>query len=79
MTQTIYKYYKKELEEAIILVRIDPISYEGLELIVLKDNQIKKTPRVFDSTIYEDLEFDEFINGNPLEFNLYLQGISKHK
>ena len=76
MSQTIFEYFKKELEEATILVRIDPENYEGLELIVDKNNQIKKTPRQFDETIYEDLEFDEFIKGNPLEFNLRLQGVS---
>jgi hypothetical protein len=79
MSQTIFEYFKKELEEATVLVRIDPKNYEGLELIVHKNNQIKKTPRQFDETIYEDLEFDEFIKGNPLEFNLRLQGVSENK
>jgi len=79
MTQTIFEYFKKELDEAIILVRIDPITFEGLELIVLKNNQVKKTARMFDETIYDDLEFDNFLKGNPLEFNLHLQGVSGHK
>jgi len=79
MSQTIYEYFKKELDEATILVRVNPNTFEGLELILLKNNQIKKTARIFDETIYEELEFDEFIDGNPLEFNLHLQGISKHK
>ena len=75
MSQTIYEYFKKELDEATILVRINPNTFEGLELIVLKNNQIKKTTRTFDETIYEELEFDEFLKGNPLEFNLHLQGL----
>ena len=79
MSQTIYEYFKKELDEATILVRINPNTFEGLELIVLKNNQIKKTARMFDETIYEELEFDEFLKGNPLEFNLHLQGMSQHK
>jgi hypothetical protein len=79
MAQAIFKYFKKELDEAKILVRINPITFEGLELIVLKSNQIKKTSRMFDETIYDDLQFDDFIKGNPLEFNLHLQGISSHK
>jgi hypothetical protein len=79
MSQTIYEYFKKELDDASILVRIDPNTFEGLELIILKTNQIKKTTRMFDETIYEELKFDEFIKGNPLEFNLHLQGIAKHK
>ena len=73
MAQTIFEYFKKELDEATILVRIDPNTFEGLELIILKNNQIKKTVRIFDETIYDDLEVDEFLKGNPLEFNLHLQ------
>ena len=79
MKQTIFEYFKKNLDEATILVRIDPVTYEGLELIVLKNNQIKKTTRMFDETIYDDLAFDDFMKGNSLEFNLYLQGISSKK
>ena len=79
MTQTIFEYFKKELDEATILVRIDPNTFEGLELIVLKNSQIKKTVRIFDETIYDDLEVDKFKKGNPLEFNLHLQGISSQK
>ena len=79
MSQTIFEYFKKELDEATILVRVDPNTFEGLELIVLKNNQIKKTARKFDETIYDELELDEFVDGNSLEFNLHLQGISGHK
>ena len=79
MTQTIFEYFKKELDEATILVRINPNTFEGLELIVLKNNQIKKTVRMFDATIYDELEFDDFLKGNQLEFNLLLQGLSKDK
>ena len=79
MSQTIFEYFKKELDEATILVRVDPKTFEGLELIVLKNNQIKKTARKFDETIYHELEFDKFVEGNSLEFNLHLQGISGHK
>ena len=79
MTQTIFEYFKKELDEATILVRINPNTFEGLELIVLKNNKIKKTVRMFDDTIYDELEFDDFLKGNQLEFNLLLQGLSKDK
>jgi hypothetical protein len=79
MTQTIFEYFKKEFDEATILVRINPNTFEGLELIVLKNNQIKKTARMFDAAIYDELEFDEFLKGNQLEFNLLLQGLSRDK
>lgn len=77
MADKIHQYYKKEVDEATILVRIDPQTFEGLELIILKSGEVQQTERAFDETIYEDLEFDEFTAGNPLEFNLYLKGLSK--
>ena len=72
MASIIYEYFKKEMAEGIILVRINPVNFNGLELIVVDDKHIKKTAREFDETIYEDLDFDGFVKGNPLEFNLYL-------
>jgi hypothetical protein len=79
MSQIIYEYFKKTLPEAIILVRINPENYEGLELIITKNNLIRKTKRIFDNTIYEDLKYDEFVKGNPIAFNLYLNGLDGHK
>ena len=78
MAGSIKQYFKKILEDRIlILVRIDPDTYEGLELIVLPDRTVKKTERQFDETIYTELNFDEFSKGNALEFNLYLKGFTK--
>ena len=79
MSQTIFEYFKKDLDDAVILVRINPKTYNGLELIVLKNNQLKKTERLFDQTIYEELEYDGFSQGSPLEFNLHLNGVSSYK
>ena len=78
MAEPIKQYFKKVLEDdVLILVSIDPGTFEGLELIVLPDKTVKKTERQFDETIYEDLEVDEFSAGNALEFNLYLKGFTK--
>ena len=79
MTQVIYQYFKKELEEGKILVRINPQTFEGTELLVNAESQVQLTKRLFDKTIYEDLDFDEFSNGSALEFNLYLKGIGSQK
>jgi len=72
MSKVIYQYFLKELPEAKILVRINPKTLEGLELIVLADNNVKSTAREFDETIYDDLKFDSFIEDSALEFNLRL-------
>jgi hypothetical protein len=73
----IYQYYKKEIDSNKILVRINPSNWEGLELLISETGEIVRNKRSFDSSIYEDLEFDEFKESNALEFNLYLSGITK--
>ena len=73
----IYKYYKKEIDSNKVIVRINPSTMEGLELLVSETGEIVKNLREFDATIYEDLDFDEFIESSPLEFNLYLSGVTK--
>lgn len=75
MAKVIYEYFKKEMDEGKILVRIDPETFDGLELIVSNEGNILKTTRQFDETIYEDLEEDEFKTGQAMEFNLYLKGV----
>ena len=76
MAEILYEYFKKEVEEGKILVRINPDNFSGLELIVHENGQLKKTKRDFDETIYEELGFDEFKKSSPLEFNLHLKGVS---
>ncbi len=73
----LYKYFKKEIDSDKIIVRINPATLEGLEILVSTSGEISLTPREFDSTIYEDLEFDEFQASSPLEFNLYLAEVTK--
>ncbi len=79
MTPALFEYFKKEVDEAKILVRVNSKTLEGVELIITKDGYIKKTERSFDESIYEDLEADDFTTGNTIEFNLYLQGVIKNK
>ena len=45
--------------------------------MVADSGQIKKNNRQFDEEIYEDLKEDEFVEASPMEFNLYLSGITK--
>lgn len=73
MAEILYQYFKKEVEDGKILVRVNPENYAGLELIVHADGQLIKTKREFDETIYDELEFDEFEKSSPLEFNLHLK------
>ncbi len=73
----IYQYFKKEFEANKILVRINPITFDGLELLISETGEISKTSREFDESIYQELDIDEFITASPLEFNLYLADTAK--
>ncbi len=75
MKNVIHQYYKKEIDDHLILVRINPHTLEGLELVVTSDKEIIRTRRAFDEHIYNDLEYDDFKTCSPLEFNLYLKEI----
>ncbi len=73
----LYQYFKKEIDSNKILVRINPSTLEGIELLVSETGEVSENNRKFDSEIYNDLEFDKFTESSPLEFNLYLSGITK--
>ena len=77
MAQVIFQYFKKEIDSDKILVRINPTSMEGLELLVASTGEIVQHTRQFDEFIYEDLTYDEFVKSSPIEFNLYLSAINK--
>jgi hypothetical protein len=77
MKDIIHQYFKKELDGLKILVRVNPESFRGTELVVYASGQVEKTKRVFDQDIFEDLAADEFKEGSSLEFNLYLKGLVK--
>ena len=73
----VHQYFKKVVEKGMILVQVNPVSMEGLELIIHPNGEIDKTKRQFDELIYADLEEDDFQASSALEFNLYLKGLVK--
>ena len=73
----VHQYFKKELEQGIILVQVNPYEFTGLELLVSKDGAMRKTEREFEEDIFEDLQADGFSPASAMEFNLYLQGLKK--
>jgi hypothetical protein len=71
----VHEYFKKELDGYLILLQVNPITFDGLELIIGPEGKREKTKRELDENIYEDLSEDGFITSSPLEFNLYLKGL----
>jgi hypothetical protein len=71
----VHQYFKKQFQEATILVKVNPILYTGTELTVMTDGKIEVRNMEFDENILEDLKADEFTEASPLEFNLYFNGL----
>lgn len=73
----VHQYFRKEFEEATILVKVNPIAFNGAEITVLKTGEIEMRELEFDQAIFDDLQADGFEPASPLEFNLYLSGLAK--
>lgn len=58
-----------------ILVRVNPISYNGTEITLLPTGTKELRELEFDENIEEDLKIDGFKTSSPLEFNLHLAGL----
>lgn len=71
----VHQYFKKEFEEAKILVRVNPIHFTGTEITVLNDGKTEVRELEFDQDIFDDLKADSFLEASPLEFNLYYNGL----
>ncbi|MGY6523190.1 MAG: hypothetical protein ACXIUD_15765 [Mongoliitalea sp.] len=66
------QYFKRVFDDYQVLVKVDPDTFTGIELIIHPDGKVEKTEMEFDEEIFDDLEVDEFKSSNPLEFELYL-------
>ncbi|HEY3402980.1 MAG TPA: hypothetical protein VGK59_06320 [Ohtaekwangia sp.] len=71
----VHQYFRKEIEGAKILVKVDPIHFIGSEITVSADGHAELREMQFDQDIFEDLNVDGFAEASPLEFNLYLNGL----
>jgi hypothetical protein len=71
----VHQYFKKEFEEARILVKVDPIQYKGVEITIPKEGKMEIRNMQFDEQILDDLKADGFEVCSPLEFNLYESGL----
>ena len=71
----VHQYFKREFEEGFILVKVNPVHYNGTELTVMKDGNVSARELQFDADIHEDLAVDGFLPGSALEFNLYFSGL----
>lgn len=72
----VHQYFKKEFDEATILVKVNPLLFSGVELTIPKTGEIEMREMEFDEQIFEDLAEDGFVEASALEFNLYYTGLA---
>lgn len=72
----VHQYFKKEFEEATILVKVNPILFTGVEITIPRTGEPEMRELEFDSEIFDDLAEDGFQAASPLEFNLYYSGLA---
>lgn len=72
----VHQYFKKEFEDFMVLVRVNPIQFKGTEITLHKDGKSEVRDLDFDQEIFEDLKADGFQSSSPLEFNLYFNGLA---
>ncbi len=70
----VHQYFKKEMPDGKILLRVNPILFKGTEIWVSATGKEMRNLD-FDADIFEDLKVDGFAEVNPMEFNLYLSGL----
>ena len=71
----IHQYFKKEFQGTKIMVRVNPIHFNGTELTVRENGVVEGRDLDFDQEIFDDLITDGFETASPMEFNLYLSGL----
>ena len=73
----VHQYFRKELEDVTILLRVNPIQLKGMVITLPKNGDEPSVRELeFDQDIFDDLKADEFIEASPLEFNLYYSGLA---
>lgn len=72
----VHQYFKKNHDDLLILVKVNPIHYTGTEITIEPGQQPQVRDLQFDEGIFEDLKADAFEVCSPLEFNLYLTGLA---
>ncbi len=72
----VHQYFKKDIGNAKILVKVNPITFFGTEISISADEEMEIREMEFDEEIFEDLKADEFKETSAIEFNLYFSGLA---
>ncbi len=70
----IHSYYKKEEKGSLVLLQVNPETFQGFQLTISDTVKTKKKLQ-YDEGIYDALAVDGFVVSGALEFNLHLKGL----
>jgi hypothetical protein len=73
----VHQYFKKEMGDVTILVKVNPLQFKAMEITVAKTKEAEIREIEVDADIFDDLKADGFTEASPMEFNLYLSGLIK--
>ena len=65
----VHQYFKKEIEGAKIIVKVNPLQWKGTELTITSDGKVAQRDLEFDEDIFEDLSH------KPRLIEIKLQGV----
>lgn len=72
----VHRYFKKEIDDTTILVRVNPIHLKGAELNIHPGGKVSSRDLTFDEAIFDDLTVDGFSETSAMEFQLYSSGLA---
>ena len=73
----VHQYFRKQLPDLTVLVKINPIKLKATEITLYKNQDPELREFEIHPAIYEDLKNDGFMEASAMEFNLYLSGLIK--
>ena len=71
----VHQYFKKTVDGSSVIVKVNPIYYNGLELTIPTGGKPELREMEYDAGIFDDLKKDGFAEVSALEFNLYESGL----
>jgi hypothetical protein len=73
----VHQYFRKEMADFTLLVKVNPIQLTATEITVFRDRDPELREIITDAEVLDDLKADGFTEASAIEFNLYLSGLVK--
>jgi len=71
----VFQYFKKENKKHSIFIQLDPIRFSGAKLTVLHNGDMELEEMQFESNMEAQLRAEGFLEANPLEYHILINGL----